>query len=222
MAANKETKELVEINLMGNFLYAFELESLPVKDYNDEEIGDYFRKVSKNIEHKSMKDDTEEITDYFGGQKEEEEESDLQKLESKKLNPQEEYNPQGDNPQTYEEWSFYHPRIERDPEEELEKLKKYLQDFVITCTSKKEEQQLLADSYFEALKRNKIVSLGDVKSKTSKELFEIFKVGRPVHGMMLLAKLRNEQIERENRDILIKYSVILQMEKQDRERSENQ
>jgi len=92
-------------------------------------------------------------------------------------------------------------------------LKKHLQDFVNTCTSKKEEQQRLADSYFEALKRNKITSLDDVKSKTNEELYEIFKVGRPLHGMMFLEQLRTEQIKRENRDILIKYSVILQMEK---------
>jgi len=147
-----------------------------------------------------------------------------QKSIQNKPNPQEEYNPQKyeKDSKEDEEWSYYHPQIRRDPKEELENLKKHLQDFVNTCTSTKEEQQRLADSYFEALKRNKITSLDDVKSKTNEELYEIFKVGRPLHGMMFLERLRTEQIKRENRDILIKYSVILQMEKQDRERSENQ
>ena len=68
-------------------------------------------------------------------------------------------------------------------------MKKYLQDFVSIYARK--EQQGLADSYFKALKDNGIASLDDVKNKTSEELYEIFKVGIPQHGMMLLQKLRN-------------------------------
>jgi len=48
MAANPTTKELVENNLMDNFLY-------------DDELRDYFQKSSKNIQQKSTKGDTEDF-----------------------------------------------------------------------------------------------------------------------------------------------------------------